>query len=139
MRAIEIARRMTQLEQAAEALNAYIIAVQGDLTPEERMEAACFILQNGGDYKISYTCFLELYQEGHFQQDIMTLMAGAFYLPNVKELRGRYERNCRLLENILTSLEKIFLLLRTCPFSSIPTMRKDLSPITPRRAGLGTI
>ena len=137
MRAIEIARRMTQLEQAAEALNAYIIAVQGDLTPEERMEAACFILQNGGDYKISYTCFLELYQEGHFQQDIMTLMAGAFYLPNVKELRGRYERNCRLLGKYPYLSRKDFPAFEDLPIQFYPYDEEGFVPYYPQEGRFG--
>lgn len=62
------------------------------------LEAAAYILQSGGDYKISYTCFRDLYNAGHFREDILPLMSAVFYEPNEKTLRGRYERNRKLLE-----------------------------------------
>lgn len=98
MQAIEIARQLAQLGEAEKAQNAYRVALQGELAPEERLEASFFILQSGGNYKTAYTCFLELYQEGHFHPELLDVMTQAFYAPNVKDLRGRYERNCKLLE-----------------------------------------
>ena len=100
MKAIEIARKMAALGDKDRACQAYILALnEGDgLPPVEKLEAAAFILHSGGDYRISYTCFLELFNQGHFQEEILSLMAAVFYDPNEKTLRTRYERNCRLLE-----------------------------------------
>ena len=98
MNTIEIARKMAQLGQPNEARQAYTLSLQQGCAPIERMEAAAYILQSGGDYRISYTCFRDLYNQGYFREHILPLMTAAFYTPNVKTLKTRYERNCRLLE-----------------------------------------
>lgn len=99
MNTIEIARKMASLGDTAGAVQAYTLALhtQEDMEPQAKLEAAAYILQYGGDYKISYTCFRELYNQGHFQEDILPLMSTVFYEPNEKTLRTRYERNCKLL------------------------------------------
>ena len=99
MNTIEIARKMASLGDTAGAVQAYTLALhtQEDMEPQAKLEAAAYILQYGGDYKISYTCFRELYNQGHFQEDILPLMSAVFYEPNEKTLRTRYERNCKLL------------------------------------------
>lgn len=98
MTAIEIARRLSQLNQEKDACNAYMMALEGsDLTPAERMEAALGVLRYRGDYRISITCFINLYQEGYFQEDIFKTLMWAFYEPNRKAMKKRYETNCRLL------------------------------------------
>lgn len=99
MNTIEIARKMASLGDTAGAVQAYTLALhtQEDIEPQAKLEAAAYILQYGGDYKISYTCFRELYNQGHFQEDILPLMSAVFYEPNEKTLRTRYERNCKLL------------------------------------------
>ncbi|MCI8422161.1 MAG: hypothetical protein HFF50_01300 [Lawsonibacter sp.] len=99
MNTIEIARKMAALGDKAGAVQAYMLALNedGTIEPAEKLEAAAFILQSGGDYKISYTCFLELYNDGYFQADILPLMTAVFYEPNEKTLRTRYERNCKQL------------------------------------------
>ena len=98
MTAIEIARRLSQLNQEKDACNAYMMALEGsDLTPAERMEAALGVLRYRGDYRISITCFINLYQEGYFQEDIFKTLMWTFYEPNRKAMKKRYETNCRLL------------------------------------------
>ena len=57
-----------------------------------------YLLQNGEDYRFSYTCFRNLYNEGFCKEEVLAIMTEAFYLPNEKDLRGRYERNCKLLK-----------------------------------------
>ena len=48
MQTIEIARRLAELDQTQDACNAYVLALhQGELTPEEELEAAVYILQTG--------------------------------------------------------------------------------------------
>ena len=99
MNIIELARKAAALGDQESARRAYEVAVGDAATaPEEKLEAAAYILQNGGDYKISYVCFRDLYNAGHFREDILPLMSAVFYEPNETLLRTRYERNCKLLE-----------------------------------------
>lgn len=99
MTAIEIARQLAALGQTEQAAGAYGVAVHevGEDNPAIQMEGAVYILQNGGDYKISYTWLLELYRRGQFREDCLSIMTQAFYEPNVKLLKTRYEKNCRRL------------------------------------------
>ena len=99
MNVIELARKAADLGDQDSARRAYEMVVDNEASePAEKLEAAVYILQSGGDYKISYTCFRSLYNAGHFQEDILSLMTAVFYDPNETLLRGRYERNCKLLE-----------------------------------------
>lgn len=115
MRAIEIARRLAALDQEADACQAYMLAIQEAEAPAEELEAAAYILQTGGNYKISYTCFRDLYNRGCFREEILPLMTAAFYEPNVKLLRARYEKNCKLLKRYPYLFRKDFL-----PFEELP-------------------
>ncbi len=115
MRAIEIARRLVELGQTEDACRAYTLSLQEAGEPVERMEAAAFILQSGGDYRISYGCFRELYNQGHFQEDILPLMEAVFYEPNVRLLKSRYERNCKLLGKYPYLFRRDFV-----PFEELP-------------------
>lgn len=100
MNAIEIARKLAGLEQVKDACQAYSLAISENdgQDPASELEAAAYILQHGGDYKISYTCFRDLYNRGHFREQILPLVTAVFYEPNEKTLRTRYEKNCKLLE-----------------------------------------
>ena len=117
MRTIELARKMAALGDKDSACQAYLLAIhdRAGIEPAEKLEAAAYILQSGGDYKVSYTCFLELYNAGHFQADILPLMTAVFYEPNEKTLRTRYERNCKLLEKYPYIFRKDFI-----PFDELP-------------------
>lgn len=97
MKTIELARRMAQLGETKDALRAYLLVLSDDAEPGELLEAAAYTLQNGGDYKAAYTTFVGLYNAGHFRADILPLMTAAFYEPNIKLLKNRYERNVKLL------------------------------------------
>ena len=98
MEALDIARRMAELGQPEEAGQAYTLALHnGGISPEEELEAAIYLLQSGGDYKTAYTTFLSLYNRGCFQGDCLSIMTQAFYQPNVKLLKTRYEKNCKAL------------------------------------------
>ncbi|MCI9037135.1 MAG: hypothetical protein HFF80_05185 [Oscillospiraceae bacterium] len=99
MQAIEIARRMAELGNMEDARNAWFLALQeGGLPPEDELEAAVCLLQFGGNYQAAYTTFLSLYKRGCFCEECLGIMTTAFYEPNIKELRGRYERNVKLLK-----------------------------------------
>ena len=115
METIEIARKLAALGQTKEACQAYGLAVQQGVEPIEQMEAAAYILQNGGDYRVSYSCFISLYNGGCFREDILPLMNAVFYAPNVKLLRSRYERNCKLLFKYPYLFRKNFV-----PFEELP-------------------
>lgn len=116
MEAIEIARRLAALGEKEKAVRAYGVAIhENSLEPAAELEAAAYILQNGGDYKVSYTCFRELFNRGHFQEQILPLMTAVFYEPNEKLLRTRYERNCKLLEKYPYLYRRDFV-----PFEELP-------------------
>ena len=115
MEAIDIARKLAALGSAEEAQEAYKLVIHQGAEPDVMLEAAVYLLQSGGDYKISYTCFRDLYNQGHFQDEVLSLMIGAFYEPNVKELQARYERNCKLLKKYPYLFQKDFL-----PFDKLP-------------------
>lgn len=115
MEAIEIARKLAALGQAKDACQAYTLAIQGGAEPVEQMEAAAYILQNGGDYRIPYGCFVGLYNQGHFRGDILPLMEAVFYEPNIKMMKSRYERNCKRLAKYPYLFRQDFI-----PFEELP-------------------
>lgn len=99
MQTIDLARRCAELGAADEASNAYVLAIhQGGLIPEERLEAAVYLLRMGRNYRIAYTQFAQLYNEGQFRDECLDIMTQAFYAPNVKLLKSRYEKNCAALK-----------------------------------------
>ena len=117
MTALEIARRLAGYGQREAACQAYTLAIHesGGADPAGELEAAAYILQSGGNYKVSYTCFRDLYNRGYAREDILPLMTKVFYEPNVKMLRGRYERNCKLLKKYPYLFRRDFL-----PFEELP-------------------
>jgi len=117
METIELARKLAGAGQPKDACRAYQLAIHENngRDPAMELEAAAYILQNGGDYKVSYTCFRDLYNRGCFQEQILPLMTAVFYAPNEKLLRTRYERNCRLLEKYPYIFRKDFI-----PFEDLP-------------------
>lgn len=138
MQAIEIARRMAELGQTKEALRAYTLAAHNEgLTPEEELEAAVYILQAGGNYQISYTCFLNLYRRGLYQEETLALLTGAFYEPNIKELRGRYERNVKLLKKYPYLFRKDFPSFEELPIRFYPYSDGSYIPFFPARREFG--
>lgn len=117
MNAIEIARRLAGLGSVKEACDAYLVALHegGGPDPAEEMEAAMYILQAGGDYQVPYTCFRKLYNSGYYREDCLEIMTRAFYEPNIKILKSRYAKNCKLLEKYPYLFRKDFL-----PFDELP-------------------
>lgn len=95
MTPIEIARKLAEYQQIEDAQKSYTIALQqSKLAPEEEMEAASYLFFSQGDYQIAYTTFVSLYNRGYFQDELLDLMNQAFYAPNVKAQRRRYQSNC---------------------------------------------
>lgn len=120
MNTVEIARRLAALGQKEEACQAYTLHIYNGGEPSELLEAAAYILQSGGNYKISYTCFLDLYRQGYFRDDILPLLRKVFYEPNEKLLKSRYERNCKLLAKYRYLFRKDFVPFRELPVRFFP-------------------
>ena len=117
MEAIEIARRLAQLSETEKAAQAYTLALHNmdGQDPAAELEAALYLLQFGQDYRVAYTVFLDLHSRGLFREDILSVMDQAFYEPNVKLMRSRYEKNCKLLEKYPYCFRKDFI-----PFDRLP-------------------
>lgn len=122
MQAIEIARRMAELGQTKDAVTAYNLALHQEAgkDPAVEMEAALYLLQHGGDYKVSYSIFVKLHRQGIFRDDCLSLMTQAFYTPNVKLLKSRYESNCKLLAKYPYLFRKDFLDFEFLPVRFYP-------------------
>ena len=121
MTAIEIARRMAELGAVEKAVEAYGVALkQGETTAEERLEAACAVLQFGEDYTVAYDAFLSLYREGQFMQEVRSILDEAFYLPNIKKQEKRYKKNCKLLKNYPYLFQKNFPAFDELPIKFYP-------------------
>ena len=137
MKPIELARKLAQAGSVEEAQTAYTLVVSQEGDPAERLEAAVYILQFGGDYRISYTCFRELYNQGHFREEVLSLMTGAFYEPNARELRDRYERNCRLLKKYPYLFRKDFPSFEELPIRFFPYDEEGYVPFYPAEERFG--
>ena len=97
--ALDIARRMAELGERSHAVTAYTLAMADarDRQPETELEAALYLFENGGNYKVAYDAFRSLYRRGFQRETLLELMTQACYQPNIKLLKSRYEKNCRLL------------------------------------------
>ena len=120
MTAIEIARRLAELGDTEKACQAYTLAIHQAQEPAEELEAAVYILQNGGDYKISYSAFVDLYGRGQFQEDCLAILTQAFYEPNVRLQKKRYEKNCKLLEKYPYLFRRDFIDFESLPIRFYP-------------------
>ena len=88
--AIDIARRLDDLGQTKEACTAYTLALHQSIgvDPEQELECAIYLFQNGEDYKVPYTIFRDLYNRGYFCTDILPIMTEAFYTPNINLMKN---------------------------------------------------
>ena len=68
--ALDIARRMAELGERSHAVTAYTLAMADarDRQPETELEAALYLFENGGNYKVAYDAFRSLYRRG-FQRE----------------------------------------------------------------------
>ena len=120
MTAIEIARQLAAMDQPEGAIKAYGLVLHQPQSPEEELEAALYILQNGGDYKVSYSALIGLYRRGQFREDCLDILTQAFYEPNAKLLKTRYENNCKLLEKYPYLFRKDFIDFEFLPLRFYP-------------------
>ncbi len=132
MNAMEIARRMAELGNAEDACQAYTLAVEaGGLAPEEEMEAALCLLQFGGNYKVAYTCLRSLYDRGLFREECLDIMTQAFYQPNLKLQKSRYEKNCKALSKYPYLFRKDFIDFAFLPIRFYPFDDNGYLPFHP--------
>jgi len=129
---LEIARKFAAFGEMNEACQAYKLALNEckDKEPAVEFECALHILQFGcgEDYKISYTCLRDLYNQGFAQDDILAIMDGAFYQPNIKRLQKRYEKNCKLLSKYPYIFRKDFLAFAELPIIFFPYDDNQYTP-----------
>lgn len=99
MKPIEMARKLAELNEVADAQQAYFLALHDaeGKDPEVELEAASYIFFSKGNYKAAYTAFISLFNRGYAQGELLELMTQAFYLPNVADQKKRYETNCKIL------------------------------------------
>ncbi|WP_251316377.1 hypothetical protein [Flintibacter muris] len=132
MRTVEIARRLAQLNETEQACQAYILALHelGGADPDTELEAALYILQfgSGENYKISYTVFRDLYNAGFCKEDMLQIMDGAFYTPNLKLMQTRYRKNCALLGKYPYIFRKDFLKFEDLPIRFYPFDDNSYTP-----------
>ena len=130
MTTIEMARRLAELGQAEKACEGFALALrtQEDLSPADKMEAALFVLQLGGDYTLSYRALLELNRQGEYREESAAVMTEAFYEPNEKLLRSHYENNCKLLRKYPYLFRKGFLPFEELPVRFYPFDDKSFVP-----------
>ena len=132
MDALQIARRMAQLNRPKEAAQAYVLALhQNTLTPEDELEAAAYLLQSGEDYQTAYTTFYDLYNRNLFRDDCLSIMTGAFYIPNIKPQKNRYEKNCAALSKYPYLFRKDFPAFEDLPIRFYPFGDKGYLPFSP--------
>lgn len=139
MKAIEIAQRLAQLNETESALQAYKLALAEEADPTVKMEAAVYILQFGkdDDYKISYTMFHDLYNQGIFKENILEIMEEAFYAPNMKLMKAHYKKNCALLEKYPYLFRKDFLKFEDLPIKFYPFDDTSYTPYYPAEERFG--
>lgn len=139
MTMLEIARRFAETKQPKKAQEAYTLFLKTEKskTPEEELEAASYIFFSRGDYQISYTIFVSLYNRGLFQQAIMDIMYQAFYLPNVEKQRKRYTENLRILKEYPYCFQKDFPDFEDLPLLFFPFNDKGYLPFDREKNSIG--
>ena len=133
MQPMEIARRMAELGRKEDAQKAYTLALLEDgHTALERFEASSYLFFSQGDYKVAYTTFVALYNEGNFRDELMDLMRQAFYLSNEADLRRRYEKNCRILAGYPYCFRSDFPAFDQLPIQFFPFDDEGFLPYDPK-------
>ena len=141
MRTLEIARRLVQLNETEQACKAYTLVLHDSdgSEPDVELEAALYILQfgSGDNYKVSYTVFRDLYNKSFCKEDIIQIMDGAFYAPNVRLIQTRYRKNCALLEKYPYIFRKGFLKFEDLPIRFYPYDDNSYTPYYPEEERFG--
>ena len=130
--ALDIARRMAELGEQGHAVTAYTLALADarDRQPDIELEAALYLFENGGNYKVAYDAFRSLYRRGFQRETLLELMTQAFYQPNIKLLKNRYEKNCRLLRKYPYCFQQDFPAFEELPLRFYPYDDQRYIPFT---------
>jgi len=139
MNSIDVARRLSEMGAVPDACKAYALVIHENSgkNPAAEMEAALYLLKFGGNYQMAYTCFQQLYNRGFYQDECLKIMTSAFYEPNVKRLKKRYERNCKLLAKYPYLFRKDFIPFEELPIKFFPFDDKGYLPFYPDQARFG--
>lgn len=138
MKSIEIARRLAELKQNAQACRAYAFALdQEALSEAERLEAASFLLFSGGSYKAAFTEFVHLFNDGAFRGEILEIMTQAFYEPNVKRLKKQYKANVEALSQYPYFFRKEFPMFEELPILFFQFENQGYVPLFPNKECFG--
>ena len=138
MTSIEIARRFAELNEKEQAQKAYAMALeQGEITPEEELEASSYIFFSEGDHRIAFTGFVSLFNRGFFQGEIWDLMTQAFYLPNLSDLQEQYQQNCKNLNKYPYLFRKDFPAFEDLPIWFFPFDEEGFVPFYPAENRFG--
>lgn len=130
MKPIELARKMSALQEKEKAQNAYLTVLQQeDKTPEEELEAAVYLFCSGADYRAPFFTLVSLYNRGESQEDCLSILTQGFYDPNKKQTKRLYEKNCKLLEKYPYLFRKDFLPFRELPLRFYPYGENSYMPL----------
>ena len=88
--------------------------------PEKLFADALDCLARDADYKKAYDDLLTIYNSSALQTEALAVLTEAFYEPNEKELKNRYNRNCRLLKKYPYIFRKNFLKFADLPLRFYP-------------------
>lgn len=141
MKAIEIARRLVELKAVEEACQAYTLVLHEsngeDFSAE--MEAAAYLMEfgKGDDYKVAYTYFQRLYNHNVFRDTVFDIMTEAFYTPNVKLQKSRYEKNTKLLGKYPYIFRRDFPKFDDLPLRFYPFDDDGFLPFDPEKEHFG--
>ncbi|MFV0517492.1 MAG: hypothetical protein ACK5MV_08845 [Aminipila sp.] len=100
MKAIEVARRLSELNSIEEAQKAYLLALK-DNNHEDPLidfEAATYFLATGGDEKIAFSQLVYLFNHKQYQSDVLNIITKFFFVPSLPDLQGQYENNKKALK-----------------------------------------
>lgn len=138
---IDVARKLVGFGQKEDACKAYelVLAGNGEPLADEKMEAAMYVLQFEGDYKLAYKGFLELNRAGEYVEDTRTIMTEAFYLPNERLLRSHYENNVRQLKKYPYLFRQDFVPFEELPVKFYPFDENTYVPYDVERDSFGDV
>ncbi len=139
MELMEMARRLAEIGQRQEAQKGYILALHtGGLTPAEELEAAMFLFASQAeDHTLSYRTFVSLFNRGLYQGELLGLLTEAFYFPNVKDLKKRYEANCKRLAKYPYLFRRDFPAFEDLPLLFFPFDDEGYLPYYPEENRFG--
>lgn len=91
----------------------------------------------GDDYKVAYTYFVKLYNDGAFRDTVFDILTEAFYEPNLKLQKTRYEKNQKLLEKYPYIFRRDFPKFEDLPLRFYPYDDNGFLPFDPEKKHFG--